>query len=218
MFHNYLHHQGNRRIYKKPNCLYSLPQMSAVRWQRFLEEWEQKSSNTKKPKTSLYRNINQKMPQPKFYSTERQTGFRIDSKQICIIDITSSSNMYWYFFHIKTLWRTSSFLIIILLRYEHSYNSIFQFTCTCRAGLMSQSINTGTNKLHMGQPGYSAEQPIGSQTQIQRVEIHCPWDVNKEQTQHRMELGLRMCHVNPPTDNSGNCSWNGRRLSSPLPR
>lgn len=68
MFHNYLHLQGNRRIYKKPNCLYSLPQMSAVCWQRFLKEWEQKSSNIKKPKTSLYRNINQKRHNPNFIS------------------------------------------------------------------------------------------------------------------------------------------------------
>ena len=38
------------------------------------------------------------------------------------------------------------------------------------------------------------------------VAMHCSRDVTKEQTQHRMELGLRMCHVNPPTDHSGNCS------------
>lgn len=33
---------------------------------------------------------------------------------------------------------------------------------------MTQRINTSTNALDAGQPGYSARQPIGNQTQIQR--------------------------------------------------
>ena len=47
---------------------------------------------------------------------------------------------------------------------------------------------------------------LGIKLRYKDVEMHCSGDVNKEQTQLRMELGLRMCHVNPPTDNSGNCS------------
>lgn len=50
---------------------------------------------------------------------------------------------------------------------------------------MSQSINTGTNTLHVGQPEYSAGQPIGSQAQIQRyrepLSLRCEQGANTAQ-------------------------------------
>lgn len=135
MFHNYLHHQGNRRIYKKPNCLYSLPQMSVVYRQRCLEEWEQKSSNTKSQNPPHIETSIKKCHNP----TSTSQKSKLDFEWLPGRFASCCHFLQWYellFFHIKTLWRTPNFLIIILLRYEHSHNSIYQFMCTCRSGLM----------------------------------------------------------------------------------
>lgn len=85
---------------------------------------------------------------------------------------------------------------------------VSQFTWTQTAGLVNPGSETMPGSL-------DAQLNNPSRIKLSYVTVHCCRDVNKEQTAQD-GVSLRMYHLHPPTDNSGSCSWKGRRLSPPL--